>query len=55
VPGIVPSSRVVVQSALEVIVPGAEIDVPRAWTQLPVEGWWGTVMVVGAPDTGKST
>lgn len=35
--------------------PGAEIDVPRAWIQLPVEEWQGTVMVVGAPDTGKST
>lgn len=33
----------------------AEIDVPRAWAQLPVEGWRGTVMVMGAPDTGKST
>lgn len=35
--------------------PDAEIEVPRAWGQLPVEGWRGTVMVVGAPDTGKST
>ena len=34
---------------------GVEIDVPRAWVQLPVEEWRGTVMVVGAPDTGKST
>ena len=32
----------------------AEIDFPHAWAQLPVEGWRGTVMVVGAPDTGKS-
>ncbi len=51
------SSRlwVVVQCAPEVTVPDAKIEVPRAWAQLPVEEWRGTVMVVGAPDTGKST
>jgi polynucleotide 5'-hydroxyl-kinase GRC3/NOL9 len=31
------------------------VDVPRAWAQLAVERLRGTLLVVGAPDVGKST
>lgn len=30
-------------------------DVPAAWEQIPVSGLRGTIMVIGAPDVGKST
>jgi polynucleotide 5'-hydroxyl-kinase GRC3/NOL9 len=45
----------VVQYRLEIEMDIEGIDVPRAWAHLSVEHWRGTVMVVGAPDTGKST
>lgn len=31
------------------------IDIPPAWQRLPIEDLRGTLMVIGAPDTGKST
>lgn len=31
------------------------IDIPPAWAQLDLSGWRGVVMVIGAPDTGKTT
>jgi polynucleotide 5'-hydroxyl-kinase GRC3/NOL9 len=31
------------------------LDVPSAWEQIPVSGLRGTIMVIGAPDVGKST
>jgi len=33
----------------------AELIVPPQWTRLAEEAWGGTVMVLGASDTGKST
>lgn len=32
-----------------------EIEIPDAWQQLPVESFLGTILIVGATDTGKST
>jgi polynucleotide 5'-hydroxyl-kinase GRC3/NOL9 len=31
------------------------VDIPRAWAQLRVEQLQGVLLVIGAPDTGKST
>lgn len=31
-----------------------QIDIPEAWQQLDVSHWRGTVLVIGAPDVGKS-
>ncbi len=33
----------------------SQIEVPPAWEQLPLESLSGVLMVIGAPDTGKST
>ncbi len=33
----------------------AQIEIPREWEQIKVEKMRGTLMVVGAPDTGKTT
>lgn len=33
----------------------ASIDVPSAWEQLPLAEWRGVLLVIGAPDVGKST
>jgi polynucleotide 5'-hydroxyl-kinase GRC3/NOL9 len=34
---------------------GRAIDIPAAWEELPLEDLRGTLLVIGAPDTGKST
>jgi len=31
------------------------IHIPQAWQQLDLSGWRGTVLIIGAPDVGKST
>ena len=31
------------------------LEVPVSWQQLPIAGWNGVVLVLGAPDSGKST
>ena len=33
----------------------ADIDPPAAWQVLTVEHWAGTVLIIGGPDTGKTT
>ena len=33
----------------------ADIEIPSAWVRLSKEGLQGTVMIIGASDTGKST
>jgi polynucleotide 5'-hydroxyl-kinase GRC3/NOL9 len=35
--------------------PGFRLDVPPAWERITLSALGGTVLVVGAPDTGKST
>jgi polynucleotide 5'-hydroxyl-kinase GRC3/NOL9 len=35
--------------------PGSRFDVPPAWKRITLSALGGTVLVVGAPDTGKST
>jgi len=35
--------------------PAYHLDIPPAWEQINLAGLRGTVMVIGAPDTGKST
>jgi len=35
--------------------PMSTLDVPPAWERLPVSSWRGIVMLIGAPNTGKST
>lgn len=35
--------------------PPYDLDIPPAWEQMDLAGLRGTVMVIGAPDTGKST
>ena len=33
----------------------SDIDLPGAWQALKVERWAGTVLIIGGPDTGKTT
>ena len=35
--------------------PGVHIEIPRAWERITLSALSGTLLIVGAPDTGKST